>query len=181
MKGERHGYGQTGEFQPLTFSCNRRWVHSSAGSAMDLFEDAPGAPGFASETWEATNPLRAKSERLPHRMWFAYNFASREHNSHKGDQPWRPHTGKIPSPFFASSSGKIAPLPPLSFQPHETNQVPSTKGANRPSSKGLVHQGIPDLLKTRGSQADLPGKKLKPIRHGDRPQQSLRPLRPCQA
>jgi putative transposase len=40
MKGARIRYQQTGEFHFLTFSCYRRRAYLSAGSDMDLFEDA---------------------------------------------------------------------------------------------------------------------------------------------
>jgi hypothetical protein len=34
----------------------------------------PGVPGLDFETWETTNPVRADSERLPHRRWLLFLF-----------------------------------------------------------------------------------------------------------
>ena len=87
----------------------------------------------------------ARQRRLPHarcRKIVADHYGPDEHNTHRGDQPWRPATASalLSSPLLLLFRGKNGTPPPHCFQPHENNRVASTKGTNRPLSKGLARQ-----------------------------------------
>ena len=43
----------------------------------------PGAPGPAFGTWDTTKPVRANSERLPHRRWLVVVVQAFEAEEHR--------------------------------------------------------------------------------------------------
>jgi hypothetical protein len=66
-------------------------------------------------------PTRAQAPSVTAdtRKTVAYNFTAKEHNTNRGDQPWK--SGRCKASLISLYIPQSPTPPPFSFQPHENN------------------------------------------------------------